>query len=150
MRESRVGLLHKKNKSVYALHFIVLVSRHRARQKQSKCELGNWERIGLKFSVRFHLLCVMFWKDNLPLLGNQPPYIAISSCLGHPSASSDSFLVSSLCFSQRWVLRLQWKSQTSPRASRSPTAPICPALFCSLGQHSALSETSKLVHSTNG
>lgn len=38
----------------------------------------------------------MFWKDNLPVLGNQPPYIDTSFCLGHLQVSSDFLLVSSL------------------------------------------------------
>lgn len=51
MRKSRVGLLHKK--LVYALHFFLFISRHRARQKQSKHELAKWECIALGFSFPF-------------------------------------------------------------------------------------------------
>lgn len=120
MRKSHVGLLHKK--LVYALHFFLFISRHRAGQKQSKCELGKWECIVLGFSVHFHLLSVMFWKDNLPLLGNQLP--SISSCFGHLSASSGSILIFSLCSSQRWALRFHlWCEEVGSRKVRHVQVP---------------------------
>lgn len=120
MRKSHVGLLHKK--LVYALHFFLFISRHRAGQKQSKCELGKWECKVLGFSVHFHLLDVMFWKDNIPLLGNQLP--SISFCFGHLSASSGSLLIFSLCSSQSWALRFHlWCEEVGSRKVRHVQVP---------------------------
>lgn len=83
LRGVKVLLDYYMKQLLYALQFLLFISWHGMRQNQSKHELEKWECISPGFSFNFHSLCAMFWKNNLSLLGIQPPSVAISSFFGH-------------------------------------------------------------------